>query len=352
VRTGWRTAALGILLVTTTTVRSSDHGQAEPIGPEPGTGSPFGEAFFTATAFSTDAERGLQLGTINRHQKNKHGRMSVKGKAIEVLLPTTFDAAKRYRVVYLLSACGRLDGEALQVIQDLDLHNTLDCICVLPQMGGWYGEHPTDIDRRSQSYLRDVVVPLIEKRYQTVPGKEGRLLLGFSKSGWGAISILLNQHEHFGYAASWDAPLMFEDDQYQRWGQRDLGTLENWRHYHPRDSAERVADHFQDRTRIVHFAGRAWGKHGPPYHEHLEILGIKHVWSDAHTPKHEWHADWVGPAMQALVALATRERTAHEPISRQLGPGDHADERRDRGDDLDQGNGWLQPARSRALFAQ
>ena len=42
------------------------------------------------------------------------------------------------------------------------------------------------------------------------PEPHARLLLGFSKSGWGAFSLLLRYPERFGKAAAWDAPLMQE----------------------------------------------------------------------------------------------------------------------------------------------
>ena len=33
-------------------------------------------------------------------------------------------------------------------------------------------------------------------------------MLGFSKSGWGACTLLLRNKELFGYAAAWDVPFM------------------------------------------------------------------------------------------------------------------------------------------------
>ena len=55
-----------------------------------------------------------------------------------------------------------------------------------------------------------VVVPFVEKSYP-VPAKcDSRLLLGFSKSGWGAWSLLLRHPDVFGRAAAWDAPLMMD----------------------------------------------------------------------------------------------------------------------------------------------
>ena len=51
--------------------------------------------------------------------------------------------------------------------------------------------------------------------------------IGFSKSGWGAFSLLLRHPEVFGRAAAWDAPLMLE--QPNRYGMGAVfGSQENF----------------------------------------------------------------------------------------------------------------------------
>ena len=68
---------------------------------------------------------------------------------------------------------------------------------------------------------------------QTVPA--GRLLLGFSKSGWGAFSLLLRHPDVFGRAAAWDAPLMMNKP--GPYGSGDIfGTPENFARYQIRPS--------------------------------------------------------------------------------------------------------------------
>ena len=59
-----------------------------------------------------------------------------------------------------------------------------------------------------EKYLLEDVLPLVEGSYPVETGPDGRLLVGFSKSGWGAWSLLLRHPGVFGKAAAWDAPLM------------------------------------------------------------------------------------------------------------------------------------------------
>lgn len=49
----------------------------------------------------------------------------------------------------------------------------------------WYGDHANKSNIRQESYIRECLVPYMEKHFPTYEEKEGRLLLGFSKSGWG-----------------------------------------------------------------------------------------------------------------------------------------------------------------------
>jgi S-formylglutathione hydrolase FrmB len=297
------------------TIHAEQSAEDSRIGPEPGATSRFGEHFFTASAFvaATDGVAPGQLTcTVTRHYPNSQERMATNDQRIDLLLPERFAAGRRYRVAYLLSACGGFDADALKIVGELNLHNQHDVICVLPEMGGWYADHPTDLTRRSQSYLREVVVPLVESRYPTVAGKEGRLLLGFSKSGWGAFSLIFCNPEFFGYAAAWDAPYNWDpdSDSMPSLCRRHYAGLDNYRHHHPKLAATRAAEHFKDRTRLVDFEGPFWSKHAKPFSDHLDQLGIKHVFSDRYRPKHAWDAEWVGPMFDALLKLAKQAPVA------------------------------------------
>jgi enterochelin esterase-like enzyme len=151
-----------------------------------------------------------------------------------------------------------------------------------------------------------VVVPLIEGRYATVPGKEGRLLLGFSKSGWGALSLILLNPDFFGYAASWDAPLSWSTEAMRgQFGSgQQYGSLENYRHHHPVLAARRNPEPFRARKRLVVLGRSFWGKDNRLYHTILDELGILHHFDDELRTPHDWHPGWVGPALEALVGLA------------------------------------------------
>ncbi len=135
---------------------------------------------------------------------------------IRVLLPDGWEEANRlYPVVYVLPVEARNErryGDSLLEVKRHGLHNEFQAIFVAPSFSHlpWYADHPSNPEIRQETYFLRVVVPWIEGRYPARTEPEGRLLLGFSKSGCGAWSLLLRHPDLFGKAAAWDAPLSLE----------------------------------------------------------------------------------------------------------------------------------------------
>ena len=254
----------------------------------------------SADDFVLDQDRGIWTTNVTWHLPD--GRQQLR--QIEMLLPDTYQPDRRYRVVYVLSANGGLD-RCLEVIRQMRAHDRHQVICVAPELGGWYGNSLTDPGERRADYLMQVVVPLIEQRLSTVPGPEGRLLLGFSKSGWGALSLILLNPAVFGYAASWDAPLSWSTEEMDgRFNSgRQYGSLENYQHHHPVLAARRDPEPFRHRARLVVLGRSVWHQDNRFYHEVLTDLGIPHHFDDDLCFPHDWHPGWVGPALEALVGL-------------------------------------------------
>ena len=172
---------------------------------------------------------GIRVHTVETPYQN--GR-----QGIHVLLPDTYQQDKSYRVLYVLPVEKGFEqryGYGLGILKAINAHNKHDLIIV--QMGfekePWYGDHATDPKTQQASYLKEFVVPFIEKHYSTEGTPAARLLLGFSKSGWGAFSLILTYPEFFGYAASWDAPMFFDTFHYQM--ESVYGTLEQLNAYRP-----------------------------------------------------------------------------------------------------------------------
>ena len=238
---------------------------------------------------------------------------------IRVLTPDNYDPARKYRVVYVLPVepgFTQQFGYGLGLMAEMNAHNKYDVI--LAQMAfekePWFGDHANNPKIRQATYLKDYVVPFIEGKYSTPGTPEGRLLFGFSKSGWGAFSLILMHPDFFGYAAVWDAPLLFDNFHFgmqEVFG--DRGQLDIFR---PDLLMPKQKAHFQKRCRLVLAGEKAWGtmipapgggSHTAGAHALLDKEGVKHKYIDNLNVAHRWGKLWMEPTLQALMDLAKTE---------------------------------------------
>lgn len=231
---------------------------------------------------------------------------------IRVLLPDNYDPVKKYRVVYVLPV-GIGPGSALRIFEKENLQNRFGVILaeMTYEKAPWFGDHATDPLVRQESYLKDFVVPFVEKNYSTLGTAEGRLLFGFSKSGWGAYALILRQPDFFGYAAAWDAPFLFDNFHY---GMDEVfGTTEQLAKYRPDLLVPTQARHFQDKIRLVMGGEEKWGtliptpsggSHTVEMHALMDAANVRHVYRPDLKTKHTWSAVWMVPLFEELMKIA------------------------------------------------
>ncbi|MCA9072199.1 MAG: hypothetical protein KDA84_24905 [Planctomycetaceae bacterium] len=224
---------------------------------------------------------------------------------IRVLLPDSLKAGKKYPVIYVLpveGGRGNRYGDGLLEVKKHDLHNKHQTIFVAPTFSElpWYADHPTKPKVRQESYLINVVVPLVEKLHPVSPKPEDRLLLGFSKSGWGAWTLLLRNPDTFGRAAAWDAPLMMQ--KVGKYGNGPIfATQENFEAYRPDHLLRKNAKRLQNKTRLILTGIGNFQSHHEQTHQLLGELKIPHEYRDAPQRKHDWHSGWVPEAVELLL---------------------------------------------------
>jgi hypothetical protein len=227
--------------------------------------------------------------------------------------------ARRFPAIYVLPVERQGDaryGDGLEEVRQLDLHNKHQAIFVAPSFSAlpWYADHPDDAQLRQESYFVDVVVPFVERTYPVQAEPDSRLLLGFSKSGWGAWSLLLRHRDLFGRAAAWDAPLaMQESGKYGSGGV--FGTQENFAQYRITDllrthaaalrsHADALRGGAEQRTeaRLILTGYGNFRQDHQQLHELLDSLEIAHVYRDGPRRKHDWHSGWVAEAVELLLS--------------------------------------------------
>lgn len=223
---------------------------------------------------------------------------------IRVLLPDR--VGKAHAVLYVLPVEAQDEhrwGNGLLEIKRHDLHNRHDLVVVAPTFSHlpWYADHPTDPAIRQESHLLKVVLPFIEKSYPVRAERDGRLLLGFSKSGWGAWSLLLRHPDLFGRAAAWDAPLWM--DKHTLYGAGPIfGTPENFERYRPAALLRKDAKAVIGSKRLIHLGYGNFRKEHQAMEGLLDELKVSRDYRDGPERKHEWESGWVPEAVELLVA--------------------------------------------------
>jgi enterochelin esterase-like enzyme len=220
---------------------------------------------------------------------------------LRVLLPDDYQPSEKYPIVYVLPVEANREakyGDGLNEIKKLGLHNKHRAIFAAPTFSAlpWYADHPTDAKLRQESHFVNVVVPFLDKTYLV----EGRYLLGFSKSGWGAWSLLLRHPDVFTRAAAWDAPLLKEKP--DQFGMGTIfGTQENFEPYQLTKLLAKQKMLFTEKTRLVLTGYDNFRPHHEGMHKLLDELQIKHDYRDGPRVKHVWESGWMDEAVVLLL---------------------------------------------------
>lgn len=191
-------------------------------------------------------------------------------------------------------------GDPLPEIFDLDLHNRHSLLCVMPSFSAmpWYANHPTNPRSQQETYFVDDVVPFVEQAY---PGQRGmdRLLLGFSKSGFGAFSLFLRHPGMFAKAAAWDAPLGMAV--ITKYGAAEaFGTQQNFDRYSVWDTLQKNADRLAGDVRLGLFGYHSFRGHMQAAHYQMLKWGIPNHFSDGPRRDHHWNSGWLQEAVEFL----------------------------------------------------
>jgi S-formylglutathione hydrolase FrmB len=250
---------------------------------------------------------GLQQYTVRSEYQSVPAR-------VEILLPDHLDPQRKYPVVYILPVEPEHRneyGHGLVEAQKADIANKYEVICVYPSFAAvpWFGNHADDPGIRQLDYILHSLIPGIDSKYPTQPDKEGRWLIGFSKSGWGAFKLMLQFPDIFGYAAAWDAPFMLSGDNTgDEWGPVGIksvyGTKETFQQALPFKLASEQAGYLRQRCRLVLGGSDGWKTNVEDMHALLNQLNIPHVHRPDLNLPHRWASGWFPPLMEDLARVA------------------------------------------------
>lgn len=224
---------------------------------------------------------------------------------IRVLLSDDLSTGEPYPVVYVLpveAGEGTAYGDGLLMVKQLGLPSQHRALFVAPTYSRtpWYFDHATKRQISNETYFRAVVVPFVESHYQALAEADGRLLLGFSKSGLGAFTMLLRHPDFFGRAFAFDSPLNWTDPYTFI---DTLGTTANYDNYRLTKLLPQQAELLRGQTARLFLLGYSYSfardQHAQ-IHELMKSLGIPHVYLPGVFRAHRWDRGWIKQGVDLL----------------------------------------------------
>lgn len=200
-------------------------------------------------------------------------------------------------------------GDGLLEVKGTNFHNKYKLVCCEPTFSHlpWYCDHPTDLGIRQESYLLKAIIPFVESEYSVSRKAADRLLVGFSKSGWGAISLLLRNPDVFGKAAAWDAPLM--QRQPNQYGMGPIfGDNKNFDGYELSRLIQERGTAFRDEPRLAILGYGNFREHHTAFRTILNNAQVMHEYRDGPQRKHAWGSGWLPAAIEFLAKPASASK--------------------------------------------
>ena len=201
-------------------------------------------------------------------------------------------------------------GDPAAEVRRTNLANRHRLVVAIPTFSAlpWYADHPTNERLQQETYLLRDVLPLIDRYHGTESTGGQTLVVGFSKSGWGAWSLLLRHPKVFAGAAAWDAPLMQRKP--DKYGMGPIfASQANFDQYLVSDLVRRRAKLLRQRERLI-LTGyfESFRDHHISMHALLGELGVPHAYRDGPKRDHHWESGWLEETVELLVEIQTPSR--------------------------------------------
>ena len=228
---------------------------------------------------------------------------------LRILQPSNPAPGVAHNFVYVLPVEpgeGTTFGDGLQVIESLNLQNQYNLTVIEPSfsINPWYADNPLDANLQEDTFMAMDLQPWVKANLSTT-GNEQHWLIGFSKSGIGAQTLILRHPDKFSLAASWDFPAdMNAYDEYGDNSSDSYGTDANFQANYrltPAFLAAHAAP-FQLNNRIWIGGYQVFQQDMADYDALLTSEGILHTTETPTPMAHTWDSGWVPIALAALYA--------------------------------------------------
>lgn len=225
---------------------------------------------------------------------------------LSIIRPEFTINGKRYPILFLLpveAGAGSRWGNPLSEAIKHDLVHKHQVIIVSPTFSDlpWYANHPTTPQLQQEKYfVEDILKTLRWHLPEGMHHRDGRYLIGFSKSGWGAWSLLLRHQDLFAKAAAWDAPLMM--DWPSKYGSQPIfGNEQNFRDYQLTRLLKELKSKDQFNDRLLHAGYDNFREHHQQMQKLLNNLSIEATYLNGPQRDHHWNSGWLPEVVAVLL---------------------------------------------------
>jgi len=220
------------------------------------------------------------------------------------------------RILYLLPVTpwpgfeekwDRLGSGMAEVVKH-DFHNRFGYTIVVPDFPGhmpWFVDHVGDAERQHETYMMRVVIPFVDHLLNVE--NPVRDLAGFSKGGFGSLSLLLRHPDVFHAAAAWDpggVTKPFAPENVNSLSDA-AGSKNRFDHYQLHASIKANVAQFRGPTRIA-ISGHSSDSFLEQLHALRTLLDheqVPYLYSESVQVPHRWYSGWMEQALQSLEQL-------------------------------------------------
>jgi 20S proteasome alpha/beta subunit len=284
------------------------------IGPGGGVSPPGGTNSPHFVYEGLDAE-GAQLYSVTWDNMGQHPF------AVRVLVPTNPSASYNHSFLYVLPVEAGLNpptyGDGLNELQKLDVQDHYNATIIEPifPIDSWYADNPNDTTIDYETFTADILTAWVDSHFAT-SGTENNLLLGYSKSGYGAVDLALKHPDVFDAVAAFDFPAdisaydgspsgAYGTDANFQANYRLTGTfIDTWK------APYTTQDH------ILISEGSVFANQVADFDALLTSHGVEHTLLSQTSDSHIWSGGWLSDTVAGLYAL---EAGLHQTVIESLG---------------------------------
>jgi len=219
--------------------------------------------------------------------------------ALRILEPNDYSNSSLLLFLPVESQLNSRYGDGIREALLQKLHQKHNYIIVAPtfKVVPWYFDLDDSKTVLQESHIVYCIIPMLNEIYSLHEKKA--FLLGYSKSGFGALNILFHHWDLIGGISIWDPVLTVKQDVFKTLYSND-GVIDFENKYNLEKNIERLRVENKTSLKIALSGYDYFHDQIQSMHHLLKKSGIKHLYDNSSFYEHIWHGGWLPMAMEML----------------------------------------------------